>query len=704
MTVEIFTKDEFEDVLSDIAQKLEVPLSRDGLVSGEYEYHFVVKTFKNDHKILVKVRSSIGQNGESAAGGQDSIRVWLTVDDERVGNKTQHWVTRVPGWRDRLIKGIADLAAVARKVELCPDCQEIPGVFVVKKDSPNKGRWFSSCWKHDHFTWLSDSVIDSRVPTCPKCGAGMVKRSGQYGDFWGCSRYPNCRGTRPYVKKGHEADKAPELAASSGSNRAPLPQAVPLRKFVPSEFQVAIFDFVKNGKSNAVVEAVAGSGKTTTIVKALEFTDPSSDVAFVAFNRHIAKELAEKVPRHVRVSTLHSLGYTACRQAYGANLLVEPDKVGKILERVLDKFIYGNKFPAVRHLVSLVKANLVDISDENLDDLSLYYGVELNESREIIYAAVKRVIKKSYDQRRSVIDFDDMCWLPVVDHLPVKKIDFLFVDEAQDLNKNQIELVLMHLKKNGGRVVAVGDRHQSLYGFRGADTEAIPNLIEALKAEVLPLNISYRCPKSHVRMAQNLVPDIRAADWAIEGVVRDVSGDMLTLEAIPGDMVLCRTNAPLIRPCFALIRRGVKAVIRGRDIGKGLQVLIRGVKATGIEDLMAKLAAYKTREMSKLLAAEKSSLAQVLQDKVDTVIALADGVETVMDLSFHIDQVFSDDVGGVVFSSIHRAKGLEADRVFILRPDLMPHPMAKYPWELVQERNVKYVAYTRSKSELAFVR
>jgi superfamily I DNA/RNA helicase len=82
---------------------------------------------------------------------------------------------------------------------------------------------------------------------------------------------------------------------------------------------------------------------------------------------------------------------------------------------------------------------------------------------------------------------------------------------------------------------------------------------------------------------------------------------------------------------------------------------------------------------------------------------LSEGCTTIRELQDKIDAIFSDDAEGVVFSSIHKAKGLEAERVFILHPELMPHPMAKQDWEQVQERNIEYVAITRTLSELIYV-
>ena len=160
MTVDIFTTTEFEEVLSTIAQDLEMTWFRDGVQVGEYHYHFTAKVFEPiDDGISIEVRSSIGLDGKSAASGQDSIRIWFAnADGDPVGNKAKRWITRVKGWERRLTEQVTEMATIARKVKLCPDCGKVPSVFIVKKDSPNKGRWFSKCKVHNHFTWLSDIV------------------------------------------------------------------------------------------------------------------------------------------------------------------------------------------------------------------------------------------------------------------------------------------------------------------------------------------------------------------------------------------------------------------------------------------------------------------------------------------------------------------------------------------------------------------
>lgn len=526
-------------------------------------------------------------------------------------------------------------------------------------------------------------------PNCPECSELMVRRNGKYGKFWGCPNFPRCRGTRSMNNPKPEFKKKQEKEF-----------------FKPSPYQEAIFECVKNGGGNALVEAVAGSGKTTTIVKALQFTPKDAKVAFVAFNVAIARELKDRAPDHVQVSTLHSLGLKNISTWLGTKPKVDDKKVFNILESILD--LYDRESPdwdlvsPLKKMVSLAKATLVDPGDPvALDEMCDRYGIELNGYGPKLFSLLPIVLEKC-KRLTGLVDFDDMIWLPVALNIGCEQFDVLMVDEAQDLNATQIQLVLKSIKPNG-RVICVGDRNQSIYGFRGADTQAIPNLIEALGAKTLPLSITYRCPKSHVELAQTIVPEIEAAEWAKEGSIDYLPMTRIMGIVQSGDLILCRTNSPLVPVCFSLIRNGIKATIRGRDIGQGLINLVQKMKTTSIISFWTKLRSYEARECAKLLQLEKTSQLAALQDRIDTIVAIGENVSTIEELVAKIDSIFDDNVEGVVCSSIHRAKGLEAGRIIIVRPDLLPHPLAQRPWEMQQEQNLAYVAYTRSKSELIFV-
>lgn len=473
--------------------------------------------------------------------------------------------------------------------------------------------------------------------------------------------------------------------------------------FTPSKYQSAIFEWIANRQGqNLVVEALAGSGKTTTGVKALGLVPDNERSVFVAFNKHIANELQTRLPQSVEVRTYHALGFSVLRGAIG-KIEVDNDKTEKILERILSKYSYRYLYSSVKKLVGLVKGGMLPTDDNTLFDLAGYYGIDVNGDSYIIFDAVRKVIEYSRYETKT-IDFDDMCWLPVELGLAKPTYDFLFVDELQDTNATQTALVLSVIKPNG-RVVGVGDSWQSIYSFRGADSNAMSKFVERLHADKLPLSITYRNPLSVVNLVREKFPHIglEARDNAPDGEVRNIPYNQAIQEFNPGDMILCRVNADLVRPCFDLIRQGVKAIIKGRDIGQNLVSLIKRMKADDINSLMSNLKDYYEVESSKLMSAEKNAQLQMLTDKVETLYALSDGCKSVQEVTDKINLVFSDDNAAVTFSSIHKAKGLEAENVYILRPDLLPHPMAKKDWERQQESNLLYVGITRSLNRLSFV-
>jgi superfamily I DNA/RNA helicase len=111
------------------------------------------------------------------------------------------------------------------------------------------------------------------------------------------------------------------------------------------------------------------------------------------------------------------------------------------------------------------------------------------------------------------------------------------------------------------------------------------------------------------------------------------------------------------------------------------------------------------KEQAKKMPNENKILA--VSDKADCVVMFTEGAATVDAVINKIETVFTDEqtVRGIRLSSIHKAKGLEAERVYLLQPKggEVPHPMAKQPWAREQENNLLYVAITRAINELVYV-
>ena len=82
---------------------------------------------------------------------------------------------------------------------------------------------------------------------------------------------------------------------------------------------------------------------------------------------------------------------------------------------------------------------------------------------------------------------------------------------------------------------------------------------------------------------------------------------------------------------------------------------------------------------------------ELLEQKVDVIECLADEVNTVSELKEMISSIFSDDVKGIMLSTIHKAKGLENDRVFFLLPELIPSKYATQDWQYEQEQNLFFL-------------
>jgi superfamily I DNA/RNA helicase len=500
------------------------------------------------------------------------------------------------------------------------------------------------------------------------------------------------------------------------------------KKFKPSPYQEAIYSFVKDGHESLIINAVAGSGKTVTIVGSTEFTDPNLQIGFVAFNKSIATELQQRVPKHVKAGTCHSFWFGALRKYMGGgNIRVEARKTWQVIDAELgdrEIEIYG---AFVSKMVGLGKGHgigyLVPNTPGSWADLADHHNVwleheEANEMR--AYELCMKILERSNHVAKvqKIVDFDDMLYLSLIWNVRCWQYDMLYVDEAQDTNAVQVALFKRMLRP-GGRLIAVGDPYQAIYGFRGADAQAMERIREEFGCKELPLSVSYRCAKAVVKAAQEYVSHLEWWEKSPEGRVDHLGALPITdmelkdrepVAALTGqDAILCRVTAPLVEQAYALIRQRVACRILGRDIGVGLVNLVKKMNAKGIDRLIEKLNNYMGREVAKLTSKGKEDKAQAVSDKVETLMViinnLGENERTIPKLVQNIESLFTDNNKGMLtLATVHKSKGLEWDRVFILGADeYMPSKWARKEWMKVQEYNLIYVAYTRAKRELYFV-
>lgn len=472
--------------------------------------------------------------------------------------------------------------------------------------------------------------------------------------------------------------------------------------------QAAYFDWIMQGSGSVVLVAVAGAGKTTTLVEGIGLMHGSK--FFGAYNKQIADEIAGRVRSpNTTVSTMHSAGFRGLRRAL-PRVVVDADKVRGIFRNLYQpdqSWARSHSLEApVLKLVSYAKQAGVGALSEanavNIDALIEHFDLDtLDRDTQVIEMTLKTLEASNADL--SLCDFDDMIYLPLFLGCDLPTYDWVLIDEAQDTNVTRRALALNMMHANS-RLVAVGDPRQAIYGFTGADSNAIELIKQATNAIELPLTVSYRCPKAVVAHAQQWVSHIEASPTAPEGAVVELTNKDADVLVSPGDVVLCRFNAPLIEKAYSYLRDGKPAKIEGRDIGANLKKIVKKLKGA---DFFEALEKHELIEVSKLLAKEKTALADAYRDKCECIRVIAERCETVsVDVVCgEIDKLFIDSNGNgrevILLSSIHRSKGREWHRVFWLQ--VGPNKRARKAWELEQEDNLSYVASTRAKSELMLV-
>ncbi|TXH47402.1 MAG: hypothetical protein E6Q97_27280 [Desulfurellales bacterium] len=542
----------------------------------------------------------------------------------------------------------------------------------------------------------------------------------------------------------------------------------------PSRYQQVIFDAVASSRQPLVIEATAGSGKTTTLTDICTRLAPRRCLV-VAFNKAVAETLTTRLPPNAKARTLHSFGLAAWKRQR-PDVVVNPRKVDMLIEaevkaeRLPPKMSYK-----VSRLVKLARTHglVPNVPDEQgrylgasataPQPLAAAFGTwvmesimpdtqdawgELGARFDVLGSTpiasllphCRRVLHSSIFYAH-VIDYDDMLYLPTLTtglqwHVDA---DVVLVDELQDLDQLQRKLVTK-IAKAGAQFVGVGDSRQAIYSFRGAGSAdgktAIELIADELSATRLPLSICYRCPTSHLTMARWVEPRIEARDGADVGTLlrygddgvlccdaphlHDLDCDCLrgNEEALatepalyqPGDVIVSRAKAPLVKVAYWLLRRGVKAMILGRDIGQELHsYLISHVKygeTVSVPVLIERIQKSTAKLVEAAVRADED--VDELTDRRDVLVAVLRQSGRVDKAITALNEIFGAErrLDAVCLSTIHKFKGGEADRVWWLdyhKPDL-ESPRLKHEWQRREAENLRFVASTRSRSFLGLIK
>lgn len=487
--------------------------------------------------------------------------------------------------------------------------------------------------------------------------------------------------------------------------------------FPPTEEQQLIIEAIKRRES-IIVNALAGAAKTSTIVMAAEFA-PLGSLA-LAFNKSIQLELEGKLPNSFACMTINALGHKVWMRTAG-KLELDSSKLSKIMKRLdpkapwdIAKIVSSAKLAGLvpdsrkhmgRGILEDTPANWEALADDM--DVTLVREDEFKQRKDYL-PLCRQILQESIDQAyTSSIDFDDQVYMPTCFGGMFPKYECIFVDEAQDLSP----LNHLMLKKMAPKMlVVVGDPLQSIYAFRGADTDSMPKLAEDWKLKPYTLSICFRCGKSIASYARQWAHNIKSPEWMPEGEVvhelTDLSEDGLwRLSDLPPQFtVLCRNNAPLVKLALKIFREKKIAFINARaesSMQSHLRQLVNYKKSVPLDNVLSKLAG----QIQAQLANEDPKKHERLIDTndaltyiVEQAIAEKRDFEGLMKL---ISELFQNKNPDIWFATGHGSKGKEWDSVLHLDPWRLPSRFAISEEARQQEANIEYVISTRAKKLLA---
>lgn len=525
--------------------------------------------------------------------------------------------------------------------------------------------------------------------------------------------------------------------------------------YVPTPEQWEFIKCIAFGNGNCIGKGVAGCGKSKTMEMSLKVWHeghPYGKSAYLVFNKRQKEEFEPRMKsiKSCNVMTMHGYGFKAIAAYARQHGIVMPKHAvdGKKYKEYLQNHvcelstIYQIEWDAPTQ--SEYRSNVLELLDKSMLNLLTYESADEEFERMVdmydidIMADEVEVTKKLLKMaaiipdlsKEGCLNFTDMIYLACTNESISKLLPTYNVavgDECQDFNACTQKMLKM-ATRNGGKWVAVGDPKQAINGFAGSLCDSYDKLYEAADNH-FELTYNFRCGKAICELAAEIVPELKAWEGAKEGEV--VHTNTLT-DIKLGDLVLCRKTAPIIKLCLRYLAKGISASVVGNDIADGIAKLIisvckgkkktrgsRGRYANKITDCtIAEVLIYLDEELQKLKEAQlkagykdNSPVVETLTDKIEIVKAIAecDGVYTPDDIVTKLRNVTKEIQSGdeslyIRLSSIHRAKGAEADNCFILLPNKLPLVWdGQKEWQYEQEVNLKYVAITRAKKRLVWV-
>lgn len=463
--------------------------------------------------------------------------------------------------------------------------------------------------------------------------------------------------------------------------------------------QLAILDATKNTDDNLIIQALAGAAKTSTLILIADAL-PDTQMLCLAFNKKVAVEMTERMPKNVQAMTLNSLGHRTWSEACGRRLIINSSKTYEILSKLV-----GDLSPTERRSLDDSFADIMRVIDFGtqcgyiptgkwekgkrlMGDEDFFPHLE-QRLDDLQIDLIRKATCERIDQAwKGNCDYNDQIFMPTLFTGVFPRFPLVLVDEAQDLSALNHATLRKLVKK---RIIAVGDSRQAIYGFRGAHEDSMNKLAQEFNMRELGLSISFRCPQAVVRHARWRAPHMQYPEWAKPGAVTHL--EKWSADDIPERAaVICRNNAPLFSMAIKFLKNGRHSEIKNADIAKNLLKVMRkfGNQNMSQSEVIECIEAWESKEKTK----SKKRAFLGIEDRAECMRIFAYQGESLREAIAYAEHLCNS-TGPLKLMTGHGSKGLEFDHVFFLDQELVG------PDD--QDPNLRYVIQTRAKETLTYV-
>ena len=477
-----------------------------------------------------------------------------------------------------------------------------------------------------------------------------------------------------------------------------------------TEEQQAIIDSTGNIRINAV----SGSGKTTTVIEYAASRPRSSKILYLAFNKSVRLEAAKKFEtrglHNVKVETAHSLAYKHIVFAHGYNVRTQSFKTHEIVD-LLGLSGTGEKhaeYVLATH-ISRFLTYFCNSDKPKVQDLNYLDTI----SDDTAQAFVRKFYSHIEDGTRLLLAKMDRKEIDITHDFYLKKFqlaapllpyDYILFDEGQDASGVMLDVFL----KQKATKVIVGDVHQQIYGWRYA-----VNSLERTDFKTFNLSASFRFPPDIALLAAGVL-DWKKKLYEFEPVT--ITGKGVDTREL-SKATIARTNLGLLLKAIEYItdNRKVRNIyFEGNinsytyaDDGASLYDVLNlyNNKPDKIRDkLIQSMKDLDELEeyIEKTEDVQLSMMAEIVKEYGDEIYGI---IKSLKDL--HV-QDEDKSKAEMIFSTVHRAKGMEYDVVYLVDDFITEEKLEKQKdtgeplntAKLTEEINLLYVAVTRAKYKL----